>query len=66
MVSTAKENHMSDFENRQAWDLGAWPEMFEKAKELLAMIFSGPPDIQTNRARQGWCRTRQDSSFMDV
>ena len=40
---------MSDFENRQAWDLGAWPEMFEKAKELLAMIFSGPPDIQTNR-----------------
>lgn len=39
---------MTEFENRQAWDLDAWPEMYGKVEELMAVIFMSPPDIQTN------------------
>lgn len=37
-----------NFENRQNWDLGAWPEMYAKLKELQGMIFLSPPGIQLN------------------
>lgn len=36
------------FENRQRWDLEAWPEMYTKFKELGATIFPAPPGFQTN------------------
>lgn len=37
-----------EFENRQKWDLDAWPEMYGKLKELQAMIFLSPPGIELN------------------
>ncbi len=37
-----------DFENRQNWDLDAWPEMYGKLKELQGMIFLSPPGIELN------------------
>ncbi len=37
-----------DFENRQNWDLDAWPDMYNKLKELQAMIFLSPPGIELN------------------
>ena len=37
-----------DYENRQSWDLDAWPEMYGKLKELQAMIFMSPPGIEIN------------------
>ena len=39
---------MADFENRQLWDLNAWPEMYAKLKELQAMIFPAPPGFPIN------------------
>jgi alkylhydroperoxidase family enzyme len=37
-----------DYENRQSWDLDAWPEMYGKLKELQGMIFTSPPGIEIN------------------
>ena len=37
-----------NFQNRQNWDLGAWPEMYGKLKELQGMIFLSPPGIELN------------------
>ena len=39
---------MVDFQNRQEWDLDAWPEMYGKRKELQMMIFLNPPGIDIN------------------
>lgn len=39
---------MAEFENRQRWDLGAWPEMYGKLKELQALVFLSPPGIELN------------------
>jgi len=36
------------YENRQQWDLAAWPEMYTKFKELGAIIFPAPPGFETN------------------
>jgi hypothetical protein len=37
-----------EFENRQNWDLDAWPQMYGKLKELQGMIFMSPPGFQIN------------------
>ena len=37
-----------EFEQRQNWDLDAWPEMYAKLKELQAMIFLSGPGIELN------------------
>lgn len=39
---------MSTYENRQNWDLDAWPEMYAKLKELQLMIFLSPPGLELN------------------
>ena len=39
---------MADYQNRQDWDLGAWPEMYGKLQELQLMIFLSEPGIQLN------------------
>jgi alkylhydroperoxidase family enzyme len=39
---------MTDFENRQNWDLDAWPEMYGILKQLQATIFLAPPGIEMN------------------
>ncbi len=39
---------MTDYENRQRWDLDAWPEMYDTLKELQARIFLSPPGIELN------------------
>lgn len=36
---------MSGFEERQSWDLDAWPEMYSKLKELQVLIFLSSPDL---------------------
>jgi alkylhydroperoxidase family enzyme len=39
---------MTDYENRQNWDLNAWPEMYDALKELQARVFLSPPGIELN------------------
>ena len=39
---------MTDFENRQNWDLDAWPEMYGALKQLQALAFLSPPGIELN------------------
>lgn len=39
---------MTDYENRQNWDLGAWPEMYGKLKELQGLVFLSPPGLELN------------------
>ena len=39
---------MTTFEQRQRWDLNAWPDMYAKLKDLQATIFLAPPGIETN------------------
>lgn len=39
---------MTEFENRQNWDLDAWPEMYGALKNLQALIFLSPPGIELN------------------
>ena len=36
------------YENRQDWDLGAWPEMYGKLRELQGLIFLSPPGLEIN------------------
>ncbi len=39
---------MNDYQDRQKWDLGAWPEMYGKLKDLQAIVFLSPPGIELN------------------
>jgi len=39
---------MTDYQDRQRWDLDAWPEMYTTLKELQARIFLSPPGIVLN------------------
>ena len=39
---------MTDYENRQRWDLDAWPEMYDTLKQLQAMVFLSPPGFELN------------------
>ncbi|MDH3704526.1 MAG: carboxymuconolactone decarboxylase family protein [Acidimicrobiia bacterium] len=39
---------MPDYQDRQQWDLDAWPEMYGTLKELQARIFLSPPGIELN------------------
>ena len=39
---------MTDYENRQSWDLNAWPEMYGTLKQLQATIFLAPPGLELN------------------
>ncbi len=39
---------MTDYQNRQDWDLPAWPEMYGKLKELQILVFTSPPGPQLN------------------
>jgi alkylhydroperoxidase family enzyme len=39
---------MTEFADRQRWDLDAWPEMYGKLKELQATIFLSPPGFELN------------------
>ncbi|MEO1058042.1 MAG: carboxymuconolactone decarboxylase family protein [Actinomycetota bacterium] len=39
---------MTDFQDRQKWDLDAWPEMYDTLKQLQALVFLSPPGIELN------------------
>ena len=39
---------MTDFQDRQNWDLDSWPEMYAKLKELQVLIFASPPGLHLN------------------
>lgn len=39
---------MTEFQDRQQWDLSAWPEMYDELKVLQARIFLSPPGLQLN------------------
>jgi alkylhydroperoxidase family enzyme len=39
---------MVSYQDRQEWDLNAWPEMYGKLKELQMMIFLSAPGIELN------------------
>ena len=39
---------MAGYENRQNWDLPAWPEMYGVLKQLQATVFLAPPGFQIN------------------
>ena len=39
---------MTEYENRQNWDLNAWPEMYAELQTLQARIFLSPPSIELN------------------
>lgn len=39
---------MTDYIDRNKWDLPSWPEMYDKLKELQAIIFLSPPGFEMN------------------
>lgn len=39
---------MTDYENRQNWDLNAWPEMYDTLRQLQGLVFLSPPGIELN------------------
>ena len=39
---------MTEYENRQAWDLPSWPEMYTNLQTLQFQIFGSPPGIEIN------------------
>ncbi len=39
---------MAEYENRQNWDLNAWPEMYDALKQLQGLVFLSPPGIELN------------------
>lgn len=39
---------MTEFADRQNWDLDSWPEMYGILKELQATVFLSPPGIELN------------------
>ncbi len=48
MSSTDNRAAKVSFDNRQNWDLDAWPKMYRKLKKLQMMIFMSPPEIELN------------------
>ena len=45
---TADTGGTTTFTDREQWDLEAWPEMYEKVGDLMAMIFFSEPGIELN------------------
>ncbi|MFT5201145.1 MAG: alkylhydroperoxidase family enzyme [Candidatus Aldehydirespiratoraceae bacterium] len=39
---------MTDYADRQNWDLDSWPEMYDSLKQLQALVFLSPPGIELN------------------
>ena len=39
---------MTEYVDRQKWDLVAWPEMYDILKQLQATVFLSPPGIELN------------------
>lgn len=39
---------MTDYQNRQNWDLDAWPEMYGVLKQLQGLVFTSPPGRELN------------------
>lgn len=39
---------MTDYQDRQLWDLSAWPEMYDALKQLQATVFLAAPGIELN------------------
>jgi len=39
---------MTEYVDRQKWDLDAWPEMYDALKQLQATVFLSPPGIELN------------------
>ena len=39
---------MTEFQDRQKWDLTAWPEMYDELKVVQARIFLSPPGFALN------------------
>lgn len=39
---------MTDYLDRQKWDLDSWPEMYDILKQLQATVFLSPPGIELN------------------
>ena len=39
---------MTDYQDRQKWDLDAWPEMYGVLKQLQGLVFLSPPGIELN------------------
>ena len=39
---------MTEYQDRQNWDLPAWPEMYAELRTLQARIFLSPPGIELN------------------
>ncbi len=39
---------MTDYQDRQNWDLGAWPEMYDTLRQLQALVFLSPPGLELN------------------
>lgn len=39
---------MTEFQDRQNWDLDSWPEMYDILKQLQAIAFLSPPGLELN------------------
>ncbi len=39
---------MAEYKNRQDWDLEAWPEMYDKVKDLMGLVLLSPPGLEIN------------------
>ena len=46
--STDETGGQTPFEQRQRWDFDAWPEMYDKLKDLRALIFLSDPGLHLN------------------
>jgi len=46
--STRTAELEASFEDRQRWDLGAWPDMYGKLRDLQAIIFFSEPGLELN------------------
>jgi alkylhydroperoxidase family enzyme len=44
----ANANTAAGYEDRERWDLDAWPEMYQQLKELLAVIWFSEPGLELN------------------
>lgn len=45
---TESTSQTTEYQDRQHWDLDAWPEMYDKLKELRMVIFASDPGIHLN------------------
>ena len=41
-------SNSDSYQDRQKWDLGAWPEMYDRLKELRMTVFTAEPGIELN------------------